>query len=577
LPGLPAALWLLGLYAAAPVLRGSREYARVDRLRDALILGVAIPFALGLLHALYPATCWAVLGACLAIALWRHGWQGVALNDSRDPFPYVTLGALVAVAWPQLMRPLLDGDSLSYHLPNAASWVQDHSLWATATRYWWYPPGSELFATGLYAVGSPFSLPWSGFVALALLGFRIAAFARARLAAPALLADALAAATITAYPLAIQGGTLQNDVWLAAFWLETIAALGAPGASGAAMRSVALTVLIKPQGWILTAIAMIAGRARREVWLAATASLGVWILRDALLWSGATLSPSSTAYGNPFTTAIAAHGIGAFLLLVRVGLAISPFALAALAAALFAPVITRGQRALGWNALAATALFFILPFGYDTSVAQLATGESLRFAAPAVVAGALVLGTLAPGFWYAATVVCYASAMYGIVYVLAIFWNDGSTHAAAPVALAAVAVAVIARNRLAPWIEAAAFGLAVVAATHFAARHPVDYYADSLRVGNTTSGIYRWIADGRPLRVGAWGLRLGVVNVLSPSTHTFDLTDAAACAAARRDRVLLVAVAQSDLSPEVNARRLDAARQCGRIVYEDAITVAAEP
>ena len=89
-----------------------------------------------------------------------------------DAPPYVLIAALVVVAWPQLVRPLLDGDSLSYHLPNAASWVQAHSLWTTATRYWWYPPASELFASGLYAVASPFALPWCGFGALALLGFR---------------------------------------------------------------------------------------------------------------------------------------------------------------------------------------------------------------------------------------------------------------------------------------------------------------------------------------------------------------------------------------------------------------------
>jgi hypothetical protein len=54
-PGLLAAIWLLGLFAAAPVLRTGSRYDFPNRLRDALVLGVAIPFGLGFVHLLYPA------------------------------------------------------------------------------------------------------------------------------------------------------------------------------------------------------------------------------------------------------------------------------------------------------------------------------------------------------------------------------------------------------------------------------------------------------------------------------------------------------------------------------------------
>src|SRR5581483_8468495 len=131
--------------------------------------------------------------------------------------------------------------------------------------------------------------------------------------------------------------------------------------------------------------------------------------------------------------------------------------------------------------------------------------------------------------------------------------------------------------RVTLWIEAAAFGLAVIAATHFAARHPVDYYADALRVGNRSSGLYGWLASERPASVGGWGLRLGVVNVLSPATRTIDLSDATPCADARSHGVLLVAVLNDALTPEANVRRLDAAERCGTVVYRDAITVAGRP
>ncbi len=89
-------------------------------------------------------------------------------------------------------------------------------------------------------------------------------FARETLGAPPLLADALAAATVATYPLAIQGGTLQNDAWLAAFFLESFAALGTTGDRFAAIRTLAVTALIKPQGWIFAGIALVHGARRAK-------------------------------------------------------------------------------------------------------------------------------------------------------------------------------------------------------------------------------------------------------------------------------------------------------------------------
>jgi hypothetical protein len=105
------ALWLLGLFAAAPVLRTDARYDFTDRLRDALVLGVAIPFALGFAQLLYPLMCWVALAGCIGFGARR--WQKRRHADRTAP--YLLLAALAIVAWPQLMRPLLDGDSLSYH------------------------------------------------------------------------------------------------------------------------------------------------------------------------------------------------------------------------------------------------------------------------------------------------------------------------------------------------------------------------------------------------------------------------------------------------------------------------------
>lgn len=576
--GLLAALWLLGLFAAAPALRTSSSYEISDRLRDALILGIAIPLALGIVHLLYPIACWCALALCLFIAYARRSArQRTHAADSHAPPPYVMIAALVAIAWPQLERPLLDGDSLSYHLPNAASWVQAHSLWTTATRYWWYPPASELFTSGLYAVGTPFALPWCGFAALMLLGSRVVTWAREAYGAPPLFADLLGAATITVFPLAIQGGTLQNDVWLAAFWLETLWLLRAAPLGAATMASAAVTALIKPQGWLLTAIALSTFKAPARLWLATAAAIGIWLAHCAILSRSAIVAPSSADFAGLWGSTILAHGAPALALLVQVALAVSPFFVVALGAALLGPAVARDDRALGWTALAAALLFFVLPFGYDTAVAQLATGASLRFAAPAIAAGAVIFALPARRLFAVASALLLASTIFGTWLVLSTFWNDGSTHAALAIAALAAAIVATAHYRRVAWPNVVAFGLAVVVASHLAARHPLDYYSDALRVESTSPGIYRWIAENRPAAIGGWGLRIGVVNVLSPQTRTIDLPEVDACASARRLGLILIAVAESDRSAAFNEERLRAARACGAALYHDAIAVVVQP
>jgi len=568
--GLTAGLWLLGLYAAAPALRTDARYGLTDRVRDALVLGVAIPLGLGLVHALYSIACWIVLIVAIAAATWRDRSRSTARSSVATRPPYLLVAALALVAWPQLIRPLLEGDSLSYHLPNAAAWVQAHSIWTTATRYWWYPPASELFASALYAASGPFAVPWSGLGALLLLGLRVNAWARAASASP-LLADALAAATVTAYPIAIQGGTLQNDVWLAAFFLEGLWLLHAPSANAAA-RTLAVTALIKPQGWMLAAIALVAMRGRRGVWLAAGAALGLWVLHDALLWQRAIVAPATTMYGSFAGSSILAHGIPALLLLGRVALVASPFALVAIFAALAGPFVAWRDGA-GWAACGAALLAVALPFGYATSVAQLATGASLRLAIPAIAAGAALLARPARRTASAATALLVASTVFGCIEVIATFWNDAPTRTALAVAPLAAAIVWLAHARRQRWPVAVGFAAAAFAAGLVATRYTVDFYTDAFRIGNRTTGVYAWIAAHRPPDVGGWGLALGTVNVLAPQTRTIELPDLDACARAERAHVLLVAVAENDRTLAFNAARLGAARACGRIVYDDGLAV----
>jgi hypothetical protein len=568
-----AALWLLGLLAAAPALRTGARYTLPDRLRDALILGVAIPFILGLVHALYPLACWLALAPCVAIA-YRRRLPSPDIRSAVWP-PYLLVAALALVAWPQLMRPLLDGDSLSYHLPNAAAWAHAHSLWTTDPLYWWYPPASELFASAIYVVAGPFAAGWSGAGALALLGFRIVAYAREECGAPPWLADALGAATVTALPIALQAATLQNDVWLAAFLLEALWALRCQPAIAPA--TLAVTALIKPYGFIFAFVAACAGKASWKAWVAAACAIGVWALHDAALWAHSVAVPAAS-HGYRLDSTIAAHGLPALAMLVRVAFAASPFAAIALFAALTGPLLGGArERALGWTAFAALIFFLVMPFAYADANPQLATGASLRYAAPAIALGALLLVRPVLAFARAATALLVLCALSGAWTVRAIILTDAPTRSALGVALACVAVAAAARALRSSWPLVAGLAVAVVASCFFVGRHPVDYFTQALSVGNRASGVYAWIARTQPAGVAGWGLRLGTVNTLDPRARTFDVTDASPCATARTQGALLVAVAQSDRTAAFNAQRLALARRCGTIRYDDGSAVVTSP
>ncbi|HTU80564.1 MAG TPA: hypothetical protein VMF61_00450 [Candidatus Acidoferrales bacterium] len=572
MPGLAAALWLLGLFAAASLLRArGTPYEFADRLRDALILGVLVPLTLAAVQLLYPATLWLALGALVAAQLVRAG----ARPRARAPhdaaaIPYLTIAALAVVAWPPLMRPPLDGDTLSYHLPNAASWVHAHGFWTTDARYWWYPPGSETFAAALYAVAGPFAVGWSGLAALLLLGTRIASWTREAFAVPALASDALAAATVTALPLALQAGTLQNDVWLAAFFLEALRWPRAP--------VLAIAALIKPYGWIFAALAAAVARAPLRAWLAMLAAIAAWALHDALLWHQSLVAPAETSTANTWSSTVLAHGWSGLTLFVTVLGKTSPFALIAYAAAFAAPLFTRGKlRALGWAAFGAAAAFLAMPLAFADWHPQLASGESLRFAAPAIAAGAIVLARPVARFAAVATPLLLASAAYGAAAVLAIFWNDATARAAIGVALVAVAAAWLSRRFETPWPVVAGITAATIATTALAAHRPVGYYADALSIAGRPAELYAWIARDRPAAVGGWGLRIGAVNALSPGSRAIDLPDEGACSAARARGVVLIATAEADRSAAFNARRLRAARACGRLVFASPDAIVADP
>ena len=131
------------------------------------------------------------------------------------------IAVVVAAAWPALVRPIMQGDSLEYHLPDAAVFATTHGAYATITQAWFYPSASELFASAIFQIGGPLEVGLGGLAASLLLTARLMAFCR-KGGLGALPSGALVAAAMSIPLVALQGPSLENDVWLAAWLLECI-------------------------------------------------------------------------------------------------------------------------------------------------------------------------------------------------------------------------------------------------------------------------------------------------------------------------------------------------------------------
>jgi hypothetical protein len=557
----------------------TRACTPADRIRNAIVLGVGIAFVLGFAHALSGVGC--VLALTAVLILFRK--RGASL--ARSPQVSNTFGdrlavalpavAAAAVAWPALVRPLLQGDSLGYHLPNAAAWVHANSLWTTTTWYWWYPGASELFAATLLAVAGPLALGFAGLAALLLLGQRISAWSVAT-GTPPWVAGAIAALALSSFAIAKQAASLENDVWVAAFFLETLWALR--GNVRRLVTSVATTALLKPTGWIYAGLALAVNRARWPLVVAAFVPLGLWLARDAILAPHAVIAPGTVTYGHALSTTILAHEWIGFVTLAQ-ALAHDGLATSLLFVAGLASIGLGSDRRLRIAAGAALLVFVIHPFGFSDANPQLATGESLRYAAPFLALGALFAGDLARRAPLAIGAAALLVAGFDIARVVEVFSADVTTRGTAAVALVTGAVVLLPVARA--WVRASAAATAAAAlvayAVVLAGSHPLDYYEDWLDRGTHHSTFFHWLARNRPAAIVGYGLRVGAIVAVSPQTDAIDPVIADPCAQARRLGALLVAsddVAVPD-APPGGPRRL--ALACGPIVFDDGTTLVVRP
>jgi hypothetical protein len=575
--GIRAAAWLGLLWYAAPLVSRRASFAPADRLRDALILGTAVPFALAALGILNP---WTAFALAVALALWRR-FRVPQARPRNERGGYIwALGlpllAVVAVAWPALVRPLLHGDSLGYHLPNAAAWAHDGTLWLTTTAYWFYPGASELFAAGLLTAAGPFAIGLAGTVAALLLGLRIASWLEppgSASGAARLRAASIATATLTAFVIAQEAANLDNDVWLAAFFLETLWA--GRHERGSLGRSAALCALVKPYGFSYALVALAVTRAPLRSVLIALGPFAFWIVRDALLWPNAIVAPGNASYHGIWSSTILAHGYEGLATLAR-ALVADGLWTALLFAAGLATIAFSRDRALRAAALAALVFFAIEPFAFDNNGPQLATGASLRYALPLLAIGAITLVTYVRT--NAITPIALAFAVFNAWSFFSIFLADATTKSE-PIVLAIAALALFAFRRPALRTTAIAltsFGL-IAYAVRLAGSHPIDYYNDWLSGSGAKTELFTWIAEHEPSAIVAWQLRAGSIVMVSPETRILDGLAPDPCAEAKSAHALLVAADDPTTTPAAWKARRERALDCGPAIYRDGGAVVVAP
>jgi hypothetical protein len=578
--GVFAAIWIGLLWYASPLIGVEDDAA--DRVRGVLVLGVLVPLALGLVHLLYaPALIVAALALCaarLARARTTRPRRELTLvaRDGANGWTTrigiaIPVFVAVAAAWPPLVRPLLEGDSLAYHLPNAAAWVQSGSVWETGTRYWWYPGGSELFAAGLLAVSGAFSLGLAGLFALLLLGLRIRRWAE-RLDAPPLAAGAIAGATLATLTIGLQAGNLENDVWLGAFFLEVL--YDARFARGKIGLDAAVCALLKPYGFAFAVYGLIARRRLDAQVLVPLAVFGAWVWRDVALWHGALIPAQTTMYPEVWQTMVAVNGPAGFAEFVKALARDGPW-LVVLAVAALLGLFAFEDRALCVAGVAALVGYLCMPFSYRNATSQLVEGQSLRYALPAFAVGAVAAVGLLRRVWPVAVPLLLLTTLFELRRITDIFWIDPNTHIAFVVA-AAFALALVLpgpRGRAVALVALAA--ITIVFANQTSTRERIARYDEWL--GQPPPRFFEWLAATKPARIVVSDVFGGAIVAISPTTRTFDVIDPMPCEQARSLHALLLFRKGPLPGKTPYPESVGAFANCGATVYDDSVVRVIRP
>ena len=506
------------------------------------ILGVAIPLVLGSSTLLYPIACWCALAMLRRNRLRRRaacaradranlsGAAALSLDRGARRGRVAAAGAAAARRRLALVSP-----SQRRRVGTGALALDDGNALLVVSA-----GVGALRRRALRRRQARSRCRGADFGALALLGFRIVAWARDALRRPAASRRRAGRRGGHRFPLAIQAGTLQNDVWLAAFLARNaldVANAGDGGSGDARVRT--LPHCSNRRAGSLRSLALVARRAPASVWLgrrrrhsqcgsfATRCSGGV---RASRRRARVRRCSAARRFSRTAAPALALAG-------TRRGCGVTVCAGGALRGACSGPRRAPRIGALGWAACASALLFFVLPFGYNLqSAARDRRVVALRRARDCARRGAARPSSRAhPGNRRRRCSSHRRSSASGTM--LAIFWNDGSTHAALPSPSLAVAVAGIALRSASRGSSRLRFGSAMIVATHLAAR--------------TRSTITTTRCASAPIRPAstldrgdapAGGRRLGSAPRRRQRAFaldaTIDLSDGRPCAQARRNRVL---------------------------------------
>ncbi len=562
-------------FAAASLDRSEGPRSPADAVRDTFLVIVGGAFVLGLCGILTP---WALVAWPLCIA-------AVALATRRDrstvlrrtfqiapPSSWLLQIVVVSVlAWPGLVRPILDGDSMSYHLPNAAAWATAHSVWTATTTYWWYPPGSELTASAVLLIGGPRCLGFIGFSIVLLLALRLAETFRKHGCAtsPASLA---AVAIVTVPLIAVQTSSLQNDVWLAAWLLKGIVAARRPLHRAALNWAVA--AISKPIGFIFAFAGE--GITRTSIATAGFSAIpiAIWIARDAILRATTrplAISESSLGLWQSTVAARGFEGIAVF----GAAIAQQGFGVWVLLALVIASPFAAPTSALRMLPIAYLIFFFFEPFGYTNGLPQLSTGASLRFALPALVAGSLSLSTPLKRFPQTAVILGAVAGGIQMRAHVEIFWNDANVRGAFVVGGIVMLTALLPRRARSAYVAASLTGLLCYATR--LDNDPARYADATISRFGATSHVFDWIAAERPPKMVAWETDGGLFTIVSPASIVLDADASDPCRQARDERALLILTVEHDETAARRVQLLATARQCGPVAYQDDGAVVIDP
>jgi hypothetical protein len=557
-----ALVWLAMLWYAAPLL--SRQSLDLpSRLRCMLVLLTAIPLVLAAVHllALWPLLAVAALLCALRFRFARdtafeyNPWDGLA----------VAIAFLVAAAY--IPRTPDDGDSLAYHLPNAIAWAQSGSLDPTWMRYWWYPGGSEISVAGIIAAGGLWIAGVPSLIAAMMLASRIAMWLRS-LDVPAVTAAAMSAAFITISTAAFQTYDAQNDLVLAAWFVESLWMLRTD--SWNALLPISILALVKPYGWTYALLAILC--TSRPRMLIALAPLAAWIVHDLLLAPHAIYSLALASAHGSWPTTIVGSAPGSLLVLARAVGERGPAAVCCFIAPLFALFARGKERQIAVAGTLSLVLFLLTPFAYDNDMPQLALGWSLRYDLAELAIGALCLAPLARRFPFPFAILAVIGSLAGFARLLFILNHDASILIAFVVAVLAgicVLVAFMPRARVAGGFAAAGVGIALLlygSGTAYA-HAPESYAIVPPRVGGAETQFFAWFRS-HAHAAESINLRAGTLLMLAPASRVYD-ADAAECVRAKSEKAWIV-VAKG-------AQRTQAARSCGSVLFEDADFIAVLP